>query len=76
MEDLPAYDELMQSIQDSGKFNKTGENLYEIKSSSLYNGETEEKFFEEMEGDETPDFLKDEDYLEVSSDDTTVEDPA
>ena len=76
LEDLPAYDELMQSIQDSGKFNKTGENLYEIKSSSLYNGETEEKFFEEMEGDETPDFLKDEDYLEVSSDDTTVEDPA
>ena len=76
LEDLPAYEELMQNIQDSGKFNKTGDNLYEIKSSSLYNGETEDKFFEEMEGDETPDFLKDEDYLEVSSDDTATVDPA
>ena len=76
LEDLPAYEELMQNIQDSGKFNKTGENLYEIKSSSLYNGETEEKFFEEMEGDETPDFLKDEDFLEVSSDDPAPVDPA
>ncbi len=76
LEDLPAYEELMQNIQDSGKFNKTGDNLYEIKSSSLYNGETEEKFFEEMDGDETPDFLKDEDYLEVSSDDTATVDPA
>ena len=76
LEDLPAYEELMQNIQDSGKFNKTGDNLYEIKSSSLYNGETEEKFFEEMEGDETPDFLKDEDYLEVSSDDAATVDPA
>ncbi len=73
LEDLPAYEELMQSIQDSGKFNKTSDNLYEIKSSSLYTGETEDKFFEDMD-ESTPDFLQDEDILEVASDDVAKED--
>lgn len=73
LEDLPAYEELMQSIQDSGKFNKTSDNLYEIKSSSLYTGETEDKFFEDMD-ESTPDFLQDEDILEVASDDDPKED--
>ncbi len=73
LEDLPAYEELMQSIQDSGKFNKTSDNLYEIKSSSLYTGETEDKFFEDMD-ESTPDFLQDEDILEVASDDVPKED--
>lgn len=68
LEDLPAYEELMQNIKDSGKFNKTSDNLYEIKSSSLYTGETEDDFFEEMD-ESTPDFLQDEDILEVVSDD-------
>ena len=72
LEDLPAYEELMQSIKDSGKFNKTSDNLYEIKSSSLYTGETEDKFFEEMD-ESTPDFLQDEDFLEVDSDETPKE---
>lgn len=72
LEDLPAYEELMQSIKDSGKFNKTSDNLYEIKSSSLYTGETEDKFFEEMD-ESTPDFLQDEDFLEVDSDETAKE---
>ena len=68
LEDLPAYDELMQNIKESGKFNKTSDNLYEIKSSSLYTGETEEAFFDEMNDELKPDFLEGEDIVEVESD--------
>ena len=70
--DLPAYEELMENIKESGKFNKSSENLYEIKSSSLYTGEAEDTFFEEMEEGEKPDFLSDEDIVEIESDETVI----
>ncbi len=67
LEDLPAYEELMQSIKESGKFNQSGDNIYEIKHQSLYTGEDDDAFFEDENEDETPDFLKDEDIIEVES---------
>lgn len=72
--DLPEYEELMQNIKESGKFNQTGDNLYEIKSSSLYTGETEDAFFDEMNEEEKPDFLNDEDIVEIESDNTGAAD--
>lgn len=68
LEELPAYEELMQNIQESGKFNKTGDTIYEIKSSSLYKGEEEDEFFDEMEEEAKPDFLDGEDIVEIESD--------
>ena len=64
---LPDYDELMESIKNSGKFNTTSDNIYEIRNSDLYDTNsisdehTEEEFDEDS--DETPSFLKDEDVV-------------
>ncbi len=75
--DLPAYDELMQNIEESGKFNHSGNTIYEIKNSSLYSGDMDDEFFGELD-EETPDFLEGEEIVDVQSEvaatDTTTSD--
>ena len=53
LEELPAYEELIKNIQQSGKFNQQSENLYEIKSQSLYHGDLDDALFESNETSET-----------------------
>lgn len=66
---LPDYEELLESIKQSGKFNTTGTNIYEIRNKDLYDvsevtANNEEEVFEELT-DEIPDFIKDDDIVVV-----------
>lgn len=68
LSDLPDYDKLMESIKNSDKFNEDNENLYSIKQGILpeeLEAEEGEEFFEYSSKEETPDFLKDEDFVVI-----------
>ncbi len=69
LSDLPDYDKLMENIKNSDKFNKDTEDLYSIKQGVLpddmYNNEDEESFVDISQEEETPDFLKDEDFVVI-----------
>lgn len=66
---LPDYEELLESIKQSGKFNTTSTNIYEIRNKDLYDvsevtANNEEEVFEELT-DDIPDFIKDDDIVVV-----------
>lgn len=66
---LPDYEELLESIKQSGKFNATGTNIYEIRNKDLYDvsevaTNNEEEVFEELT-DEIPDFISDDDIVVI-----------
>ena len=64
---LPDYNELLSIIKSSDKYNKSSENIYEIRNKELYSTDDVDKFFDE-ESDERPAFLQDEDIVFVDSD--------
>jgi segregation and condensation protein B len=66
---LPDYTQLIESIKSSGKFNATGDNIYEIKNKELSKADNVDEFFEEL-NDDKPDFLKYDDVVVVDSDAT------
>lgn len=66
---LPDYEELLESIKQSGKFNTTSTNIYEIRNKDLYDvsevtTNNEEEVFEELT-DEIPDFISDDDIVVI-----------
>ncbi len=66
---LPDYEELLESIKQSGKFNTTSTNIYEIRNKDLYDvsevtANNEEEVFEELT-DEIPDFISDDDIVVI-----------
>ncbi len=74
LKSLPDYEELMKTIQESGKFNKTGSSIYAIKDKALYEGDMEDSYFEtEEEAEESFAFMKGEDMVEIESDPVTTE---
>ena len=58
---LPDYNDLLESIKKSDKYNQSGDNLYEIRNEKLY-ATDDVGYYDEIE-DERPDFLKGEDTL-------------
>lgn len=69
---LPDYEELLESIKRSGKYNETGSNIYEIRNKELYSTENVDSYFDELDN-EKPDFLQGEDIVTVESDDEKVD---
>lgn len=66
---LPDYEELLESIKQSGKFNTTGTNIYEIRNKDLYDvsevtTNNNDELFEELT-DEIPDFISDDDIVVI-----------
>lgn len=62
---LPDYNDLLESIKKSDKYNQSGDNLYEIRNEKLY-ATDDVGYYDEIE-DERPDFLKGEDIVSVDS---------
>jgi len=66
LDELPDYDKLMEYVRKSDKYNKNTENLYRIEEESAATDDNfsggEDTYFE-VETDETPDFLQDEDLV-------------
>ena len=62
---LPDYNELLESIKKSDKYNRNSENIYEIRDEKLYSTD-DIAYYDEMD-DERPDFLKGEDIVSVDS---------
>ena len=50
---LPDYDALMESIKTSGKFNSSGDNIYEIRNKTLYDITDADKYYDETYEDNT-----------------------
>lgn len=66
LSDLPDYDKLIEHIKNSDKFNVDNENLYDIKQGVLPEEfDANEEVYVELDDEETPDFLKDEDIIIV-----------
>lgn len=68
LSELPDYEKLMDYVKNSDKYNKDTENLYRIEDENKDENEEkeddEEYYFEEID-DEIPEFLKDEDIVDI-----------
>lgn len=62
---LPDYNDLLESIKKSDKYNRSGDNIYEIRNEKLYATDDVE-YFDEMK-DDKPDFLDGEDIVSIDS---------
>ncbi|MBR1624301.1 MAG: SMC-Scp complex subunit ScpB [Clostridia bacterium] len=65
LESLPDYNDILDSIRHSDKYNRSSENIYEIRNENLYSTD-DVAYFDEVE-DDKPDFLKGEDIVEIDS---------
>lgn len=68
LDSLPDYNVLIESIKASDKYNRSSENIYEIRNEELYKTDDVDRYYDDID-DEKPSFLQGEDIVTVSSDD-------